>query len=247
MDTTSSQLIGALAVFLGGCVQGCTGFGFAIVSAPFMLMIMPPTTAVPLLCFLSLLNTTSLTVHFRRHVQPRLIAPLATGALLGLPLGTTLLTTLDGPLFRAGVGLIMVLLATALLTGWTRPIRNQRVALYSAGFLSGLLGGSTSLSGPPVILFLSNQNTPRDLFRANIVAYFALFGMAALALFSLTGLITRTVILSAVTLAPILFIGTFVGVKAARHISETAFKRFAMTCAAIMGAVLLAKNLSEVL
>lgn len=241
----ASLIIGALAVFLGGWVQGCIGFGFAIVVAPFLLMHLPPTTVVPMICMLSLLNTSTAALHSRKHLVPGLVLPLVMGGLLGLPAGVALLTRLDGPLLKTLIGIMLVVMATALLMGWSRPVQKQRAALFFVGIVSGFLSGSTSLTGPPVILFLSSQNTPKDVFRANILAYFALASTGALSLFLLNGLLTRETVLSAALYAPIILVASYAGTKSSAYVSEAAFKRLAMGCAAVMGAVLVAQNIGS--
>jgi len=162
---------------------------------------------------------------------------------VGVPIGVQALTTLDGPLFKMLVGGLMVLCSLALMSGWRIHIKNERVALYLTGFVSGVMNGSTSLSGPPVILFLSNQDTPKDVFRASIVAYFALVGVVAVAVFSYRTLITREVLGYTAAFAPAMAVGAYLGMSVSHKISEARFKQVAMGCAAVMGAILLIRNL----
>lgn len=240
-------IVGLISFFAGGFVQGCMGFGLALIVVPPLLMVLPATTVVPTLVMLSLLNTSAMTWQLRTDVRRDLTLPLVIGAVAGLPPGIYLLTTLEGPGFRAGVGVFILVLAAVLLSGWTRPLRNPHWALYPAGFLGGLLNGSISISGPPVILFLTSQGTPKDTFRANMAAYFSLTGVLATAGFAIAGVLTREVLLYAAAVVPAAIIGTYLGVRISTRVSQEMFRRLTLLCVIVMGLVLFVRSLAEML
>lgn len=240
---SSVLLFGLFAVAAAAVVQGCTGFGFAIVATPLFLLILPPTAAVPLVALLSYFNVVHMLIVARRHVSPRLVTPLALGGVAGVPIGVKLLVMLDGPLVKAAVGALLVLFAALLLAGWTRPIRRPGRVLPLIGFLSGVLGGSTSLPGPPVIVFLSNQAFEKDLFRANIVAYFSIIGLVSLGGYALSGLYTPEVLAAAAWLLPVNIAASFAGVRLAARISQERFRQLTILAAGLMGIVLALENL----
>ena len=229
--------------FVGGIVQGCMGFGMAMVVAPPLLLFLPATTVVPALTIASLLNTGTAAWTLRRHAQSGIVVPLALGGLAGLPLGIYLLKTLDGPVFKAGVGALMVILALLLMSGWRRPLRNPRAALLPVGFASGFLGGSISISGPPIVLFLTNLGVSRDEFRANSLAYFAFTGFMALIGFVVSGILTREIAWYALGLIPAVFLGTQVGLRLASRLGQLVFQRVTLGAVAVMGLILLLRSL----
>lgn len=238
-------IVGSLAVFAAGYVQGCAGFGFSMVAVPPMMMVMPPTTVVPILCLLSMLNSAYLALHYRRHILPRLVGPLIAGGLVGIPAGMLLLTRLSGPGFKILCGTLIVAVAIALFTGWRHPIQKRVLALCSMGVLSGALNASMSLSGPPVILFLASQDTPRDVFRANLVAYFTLINALAIPAFIAWGLVTREVMLDTLAFVPILIPATLLGARMGGRIPEKSFQKLAMVCVAILGALLISQSVAS--
>ena len=236
----------AVAVLAAGFVQGATGFGFSIVAVPVFMLFLAPSTTVPVMSMLSLVNAIYMVIQCRAHLQPRLVLPLIAGAMIGQPIGIYFLTRLEGPWMKILVGAFMMMFSLVLLSGWRRPIRNQRVALPVVGVLSGFLGGSSSLSGPPVVLFLANQDTPKETFRANLVGYFTLLGLMAQMQFAVHGLTTRTVLTYSLAFLPLLMVSTVVGHRASDRIDERLFSRLSMSCAAVMGAILVTVNLAEV-
>jgi len=233
--------------FLGGIIQGCMGFGLAMVVAPPMLLMMPAAFVVPLMTIASLLNTATAAVTLRRHMQPRIVGLLALGSFLGLPLGIYLLHSLDGPVFKTGVGALMVVLALLMLSGWRWQLKNPRHALVPVGFASGFLGGSVSISGPPIVLFLSNLGITRDEFRGNSLGYFTLNGAMALAGFIVSGLVTREVAVYALALIPAVFLGTQTGLYLAPRLGQVVFQRITLGAVAVMGMILLVRSLADLL
>ena len=238
-------LVGMIFIFLGGFVQGCMAFGLAMIVVPALLTVLPATTVVPSLIMLSLINTSALLWQLRAYVHWATARPLIIGAFIGLPPGIYLLKTLDGPEFKAAVGVFIILLAGMLLSGWTRPLHKPHFALYPIGFLGGFLNGSISISGPPVILFLTSQGVEKEVFRANMVAYFTLTGIVATGGFAVSGVLTREVLLYAATMVPPLAIGSYLGAKASTRISQEMFKKVALVGVGVMGCVLLAQNLLQ--
>lgn len=231
--------------FLGGIVQGCMGFGLAMIVAPPMLLFMPATMVVPAMTLTSLLNTAAAAWSLRQHMQPRIVGPLAVGSFLGLPLGIYLLASLDGPVFKTGVGALMVILAILLLSGWRWQLRHPQRALLPVGFTSGFLGGSISISGPPIVLFLSNLGITRDQFRANSLGYFTLNGIMALTGFAISGLLTREAAAYALYLIPAVFLGTQAGLFLAPRLGQVLFQRITLGAVAVMGFILFARSLYD--
>jgi uncharacterized membrane protein YfcA len=115
--------------------------------------------------------------------------------------------------------------------------------LLPVGMLSGLLGGSTSLSGPPVILFFANEGGGKQHFRGNLIAYFTLLNVGSILAFWAFGLLGAQVWLACLVYLIPLLIGTFVGMWIARRVDELVFRRIVLALIAAIGIVLIASNL----
>jgi len=236
-------LFGAVVAFVAGMVQGCAGFGLGMTSAPCLMLITTPAVAVPTILSLSLVNSLVVTLHARRHLLWRLVGPLALGSILGAPLGIYALRVLDPNLLKCCVAVLILLFAAALLAGWSRPLRRPHRALLPLGFFSGILGGSTSMSGPPVILFLTNQDTPKDVFRANLITYFFIEGVFTLIIYLAWGMYTLDVARFAVALVPAMLLGTVAGIHLSSRVPEQTFRRVVLVGITLMGVLLLITSL----
>jgi uncharacterized membrane protein YfcA len=243
----TDYLFGAVIIFLGGIVQGCAGFGLSLSTVPAMVIVIQPTILTPVQLLLSLVSNISILTEVGRKVAWRQVLWLAAGGICGIPLGIFLLKSLESSYIKLGIGVIVLAVTVAMLTGWTLRLPPRLAMLLPVGLLSGILGGSTSLNGPPVILYFTSQRPEKDEFRANMAAYFTAVNVVGLLMFLAAGLLTRTVLtMAAVFLLP-LIAGTLVGIWAARQISERHFRSSILIVLALIGLMLIVMNISKLL
>ena len=170
--------IAAVAAFAGAAVQSATGFGFALVLSPALFAVMDPVEAVTALLVLGLaLNLLVLFEGGRpEHVDWRALAPILVAAVPGLAIGVVALTELSKEVLQVAVGVAVIAAA-----GWqlqtTRP-RLSPVATWAAGFASGALTTSISVSGPPLVLWLTARGVRPEEFRASLAASFLVLNVA---------------------------------------------------------------------
>ncbi len=240
-------LLTAALFIVGGAAQGAMGFGLAMVVAPPMLFYLPAAAVVPTITLSNLPNNFIAAWSLRRLVRPDIVGLLSAGSALGLIGGIYLLKALDGPPFKALVGLMMIAIALLLMSGWRRPLRNPHAALFPVGLLSGFLSGAIAISGPPVVLFLTNLDVDRDVFRANLFAYFGITGAMTFVGFAASGILTRDVTLFALALLPAVFVGTRIGLHFSARLHQQLFQRITLTIVAIMGLLLFARNVAALI
>lgn len=235
---------GALIMFAGAVTQGCTGFGIALVAAPALMMFMPHEQVPVVIILLALLNNSGVLLETRRSVRFRYVLPLVIGGVVGLPVGAGILATVNATGFGLFVGAIVFLAAVLMISGFRVQFRNEHHAMLPVGVLSGVLKGSTSIGGPPIVLFLTNQGADKQSFRANLVAYFAVIDAGAILTWWYFGLLNPAVLVLAALYALPVIAGTYCGILLARRIDEVLFKRVALTLVAILGVVLVYRSLA---
>ncbi|QVL36073.1 sulfite exporter TauE/SafE family protein [Aminirod propionatiphilus] len=222
-------------VFFGSLLQGCSGFGFSLFAVPLLLPFFPRHVVVPLLVLLSLAMNGLLFGESRRHATGATVLGLLLGGVSGLPLGMAALALLPASLFRLVAGLFVTGSALALSFGFRRPLTPGRGTLFGVGLLSGILNGSLSMSGPPVILFLANQEVGKEAFRATLAAYFLSLNVVTSLLFLLRGLFDGPLLLLAAASLPALLAGTWLGLRLARRLPERVFRAVALGLLLLMG------------
>lgn len=244
---TGAYILAGVGLFFAGMVQGCTGFGLALVASPTLMLVFPPSHVVPTVILMSTLNTLIVTWDARKHIQFSLLLPLVMGGFLGLPIGQYILKTLPGEHLKIIVGIIAVGFSVMSLTGCHRPIRGQSWVFAPLGIVSGILGASTSMGGPPIALFLANQQFPKNVFRSTLITYFLTVNCVMVIMFSYSGILNRQIFWTSVSLFPLMVAGTLLGIFLARFSSEELFRRLALWVVALMGTTLLLTNLPKVL
>jgi uncharacterized membrane protein YfcA len=231
-------IVGGLAVLLAGFLRGLTGFGFALVAVPILSTLVEPRIVVPTILIHGTITSLPLIFHARHEVQPTHIWPLMAGAIVGAPFGSYLLLVLDADTLRLLIGIVAFGFALVFAAGFSRKIQNERLAFVPVGFLSGLLNGSSSLAGPPVILFFANQGIPPMVFRANILALFFATNIATIIAFIVGGLFSVDAFLLSLALGPSLVIGTYLGARYARSVNVRLFRGVALSV--VMGSGIIA-------
>lgn len=169
---SSGDILAALAVAVGVAVQAVTGFGFSLVSAPFLIAAYRAPTGVQLNLLLSMAVNLAVLRREHRHVDGRAAGLLLAPALVAVLLAAYAARRLSpGPLtVAAGV---VCLGAVAALAAGVRFRRGSGPAGTAAvGFLSGAMNVVSGLSGPPVVLFALNARWPAERARPTMQLFF---------------------------------------------------------------------------
>lgn len=96
---------------------------------------------------------------------------------------------------------------------------------YLAGFLSGFLGGAYNTGGPPLVVYGVLRCWPPTVFRATLQGYFLLLGLFVLIGHAATGLWTRSVLTSYLTLLPSVTVALWIGNWIHARISPARFTK----------------------
>lgn len=232
-DFTSLSLIQFLSlpivaasciIVLGSAVQSLTGFGFALVIVPLLLLVLDSKAIVPISLILGgVLNLLALLGN-GRLAAARFNWPLNIGGLAGIPLGTLLLRALDPVTLRLLVGVTGIVLGLGIARGRIWHFRNLRWASIGVGVLSGALNSSTSMGGGPVALFLANQQPDKDGFRVQLLVYILLANAVALIALVPVGVFTPDVFWLSLGLVPATLFGLVLGKWLFGRLSAETFK-----------------------
>ncbi len=218
-------LLGGMVTFFAATVAGMTGFGYGLVSVPLLMVVLPPRVVVPAVTTHILLLSLLILLEVIKKVDVRRIWPLMLTGLFGLPLGIYVLLALSESVLRTITGVVIVLFALALLLGLNLEIKNEKLALAPVGIASGLLASGIAMAGPPVILFFSNQGMLKQVFRANLAAYFVFLNTLTIPAHAASGLITGEVVRFALLFLPTLVAGMVLGSFLSRRVPEVHFRR----------------------
>jgi uncharacterized protein len=175
-------LLAALFIFLGSFVQSAIGFGLAIVAAPLLFLLSPdyvpgPITATALV--LSFANA----YRYRASISLKGLGAAIAGRIPGTIAGGALLLWMDAKLLSLWLGLAVI--SAVLISLLPIRIAPTPPRMAVAGFLSGFMGTSTAIGGPPMALLLQHEKA--NLIRANLSAFFIVSCILSLAVQAPTG------------------------------------------------------------
>lgn len=191
--------------FCGAFTQGLTGFGFALVSIPLLVLFVDIKTAVPLCMLSGLVITAFLSLQLRAHLDWRKIKPLLIGCLPGILVGTFLLIKVNEPLFKISLGTMLIAYALYRLFLVAEPRAIHRAWGWAAGFATGAISAAFSAGGPPTIIYTTLTGWKKDEIKSTLSIFFFTSGVATAAAHALSGLTTAEVVgLSAATLPGVL-------------------------------------------
>jgi uncharacterized protein len=242
------SFVAAMAVVIfAGVAYGLAGFGFVMVSVPPLLLLYPPQTAVTTGILLSMLTGWLVLPGAWREVQFRTVLALIPGAMVGIGLGVSLLRVLAVDEVKLLASLVVVLFSAAMIFGWTPHGMGSRFAPSVAGTLSGALGATTGMNGPPVVLLFVARGYDIHEFRASLVTYFLLVNGVALSLRAWAGETGWTDVQTALLLLPAAVIGTTIGRRLVHKVPISTFRRIVLVLVFVTGIVGVASALRPVL
>lgn len=173
----------------------------------------------------------------RRRLEWRRVLPMIMAGALGVPLGTIILLEVPDQALKLSIAGVVLAFALLLLLGYSLTIRHERVAGGMAGFASGLALTSTSISGPPVTLFMINQRWPRDTFRTSQGLFHLMTDIMGTVSLLIAGLVTAETLLVDLALLPMVLVGYWLALQLLPHLQQELFLRLA-TLIVILAAVL---------
>lgn len=227
-----------MIILSASIAKGTTGFGFALISTPFLLLIWETSIIVAVLVPLVMTLDILIVFQGRTRLDWKRVTPMITGAFLGIPLGTVLLLTIPENILKLTIAGVVLLFAILLLRGYTLRIRHDRIVGSIAGFFSGALLTSTSLSGPPITLYMINQKWDKDTFRTSQGLFHLITDILGTASLIATGIITIDTLTIGIALFPAVLIGYVISIFLLPRIPKNLFLR--ITTGIVVTAALLA-------
>jgi len=228
-------IFGVLIIFFAAMTQGITSFGFSLIGLPLLGIFLPLKIIVPILVIYSLVLNTIILYHIKEFIDFKRISILVIAGIIGTPFGVYLLKFSNESTLKLLIGIIITIAAIVNFSGYKIKVKNEKLSYIPVGLVSGLLNGSVSLGGPPIVLFLTNQDVEKQIFRANLTLYFWILNIITIPTHFLGGLITSEVIRYTAYLSPGLVVGTLLGIRLGNKLDENLFKKITLSLIMCMG------------
>jgi uncharacterized membrane protein YfcA len=215
-------------VFAGALVSGFAGFAFSAVAGAFLLHVMPPAEAVPLMMACSIMVQGASLITLRNNMRWRGSLGYIAGGALGIPPSIYLLHHIDTWIFRAGFGAFLLIYAAYMFfrptVAYLRDVQS-RSREAAVGFAGGVIGGLTAMPGALPTIWCDLHGVGKDHQRGLVQPFIAAMQCVALVLTALAGGFSSRVLYHVVVTLPALVAGTALGIFLFGRVDQTSFRR----------------------
>jgi uncharacterized membrane protein YfcA len=236
----------AAALVLSGVVKGVLSLGLPLVGMPLLTLVVDVQAAVSLLMIPLVLSNLIQAIEGRGTiVMLKRFWPLILCLVAGTFVGTALFAWLDRHVLLLTVGILAITLSTAsiLQPHVTVARRSEPWLGPPVGFVSGVIGGMSTLFGPLLAVYVVGLRLPRDDF---VKAISLLYLIAAICL-TLGGTAQgiagpKELTWSAVAMIPV-YAGMLIGQRVRRYINPDQFRLLVLGVVWLTGANLIRMGL----
>ncbi len=232
----TSILIGCVC-FVGGILNGATGFGALLVMVPMLLMVLDMQTAIPLGVTCCVLLQFLGALAFRRYIKKTALVRLLLGSLPGIWIGVSMLGNVPELYMKTMLGILFFAYAFWCLTHkQAAPQKEPRSFwAYFAGFCSGAFGGAFGVNGPPVVIYTTRTGWSPDAMRGTLNALLTIEFLLVMATHFIQGLLVAKVWEMALFCMPVCFLGNRLGMRIAHRLRPDQYMRLVLLMILVMG------------
>ena len=234
-----------LAVLAGGLVKGTLGFGMPMVALPIIAFIIPPTTAMILLCA-PIFLTNFLQIKFRQGVSSYRFLPMFLSLIIGLIIGARLILEIDVNTITQIIAVSIIF--AALVNCFGIKIKNinknhENTITSLIGFGSGILGGLSTFYGPPMLAYLVAVDLPKEKFVRTVSTMYFIGSFPLYGSLIYYGFASKEDLIFSLILIIPAFIAQQVGTKIRDKFNQKQFRICILITLIILGLSLLVKTL----
>lgn len=235
-----------LAVLLASYIKGVIGFGFPIISTPFLALFVDLPTAIVILLFpnivfdaIQVLRKPGLLDTLRRH------SVLYVFGIGGTFLGTQLLVWVSSKKLLLILGVFVLAYVVLSVSRWKPRVAPalERALSPPIGLFCGVLGGITNVPGTPLTIYFYALGMGKDEFIRSIAFSFLVYKVAQLGSVIYFQLFAWRLFGLSV-LATGLGLGAFwLGLKTQDRVDQVTFNRVVLGFLGLLGAWLVIRSM----
>jgi uncharacterized protein len=229
---------------VAGLMRGFSGFGSAMLMAPIFAILFGSADMVVTVVAIELVVSLQLFPQVRSNADWKTLAPMSIAACAAMPLGVWALASVDKGTIVTVVSAIIVAFVVLMWTGWKYRGRRSSAIGAAVGAVSGAMMATTSVGGPPVLLYLLSGNDSPAVNRANIVTYYFLTQFLLIVIVLAAGVAGWSALARAVVLFPVMIAGAYAGGRLFHGLaSERLYRNVALAILFATGLFGLVRNL----
>ena len=235
-------VFGACAFLLGGVLKGLAGFGLPLIAISLTSAFMPIEAALAINVIPPfLLNVWQVGGVKGAAETWRRYSPVLIGLPVGIAIGAASAAALDTNLLVGAVGAVTVTFCVSQFAGWRLHVSPAHVspAGFATGVMSGFLGSLTTVTGPPMVMYLLAAKAAPDVFKSALGLFFLAAGiMLTLAFFSI-GFLSLPLALVGTLMTLPAAAGMWLGRHLSQRVNAEVFRGIVLVLLAVLGLNLL--------
>lgn len=234
-----SLLLAGIIMFGGSIVQGAIGFALGLIAVPLLVEAGFSLSQAVALTTLAIGSQVLFGAwKLRAHIPWHEVRLAAIARYLTVPIGVLLLLSvesLDTDTVKRLVGLGVLLGVGMRIWAGRQNLRELPTAVSAVAFgLSGVLQGLVAMGGPPLVLWMTTREFRAKQARAFTMTLFLLNAPVQVLLLFLSKTMTVDVLLLALILMPVIYLGTLIGVHIGDRFSKPLLNRVALAVLAVI-------------
>lgn len=238
--------LASLAIFTGCFFATISGFGFALISTPTLSMVLSAREAIIIVPLMTILLRLVTMYQVRKQFDLKTLIQITAGWCLGMLPGGFVLKILPLAYLQIFLGTVILIAATLMGKKIYFQIKNWTAARLLTGFAAGFFGTSTSVAGPPVVLYFLNAQASKDEMRSNMIWVFG-FGnfittISNILMGNAKAITDWNIILF---LVPSVLIAAYLGNLAFQRLNQEFFRKMSLAIIYVGGAATLFNGLKS--
>ena len=230
----------------GGFINGLAGFGTGLFALGWLLQVMPPQQAVAIVVLVTVLISMPGAWKVRKHIRAERQVRFLVPALIGMPLGFGLLQSLDVRMLSLLVAALMLVYGGYFSLQRNLPVisGNWHSVDVGAGFLGGVLGAMSGLSGAVPSMWIALRPWPKIEQRGALQPFNTLIlGIMSILMWR-EGIFDMTVLKAMLIVLPASLAGSLLGLWCFGKMPEGLYSRILIGLTLVAGVVLMAHTLA---
>lgn|GEM_PF-5732002 len=231
-------------VFITSIIHSATGFGGALLLSPVLsLFISDSKEVTSSLVIMGIITNIIMLLRIKFEADIKQVLIMTFFSVFGILAGTYTLHSINTYAIKIAVGIITAATGLVLLFNYTVKLKKPHIAGGVTGFLSGFLNASSGLSGPPVVIFFSNQNISKNAFLSTVTLYSFFINIITLVTFVFSSTITMPAIRFTLFNLPCILTGSFLGIKISGKLNGPAFRKIVICMIITIGVFLIIRTI----
>ncbi|PIQ96707.1 MAG: hypothetical protein COV67_08090 [Nitrospinae bacterium CG11_big_fil_rev_8_21_14_0_20_56_8] len=236
-----------LSIFLGGLAKGVSGVAMPIVTLAIALNFVDGQTGLALVILPIVLSNIWQVSGNGSFMQPiKRFWALGVVFLCALYAGSQFVTLVAPWVLIAMTGASAVIFSgSQLYRPNAKPLspRAEKIIGPVAGLIAGIMGGMTSIWGPPIMMFLFMLKLDKDLWVRSVTSIYLLGAVPLAAFYFYNGVLSGSRLdLSLAACVPAMA-GVLIGERSRRYINEVVFRKLLLIAIFIVGLNMLRRAL----